>query len=611
MSGVCGWMGDVREGGADVLHAMASRFAWKAGGGGARFLGSTFALAAVGPAGTSAIAAAGPIHVAVQGHPHWCNGPPRPEGIDAFCARAVDEYRGRGQAMLADIGGDFAIAVVDEHRQALILAVDRIGVRNVVYQQAGEAVLFGASSDVLNAHPQARRDISRQALYDYVYFHMVPGPATVFSEQRRVPPGHCAHFAAGRETVEPYWTLRFSEDRRASVAALAPAFRDALRAGVAAYSGGRETGTFLSGGTDSSTLAGTLGEVSQEPVRTYSIGFGAEGYDEMEYARIAARHFATVHHEHYVTPAEVVAAIPVIASACDQPFGNASVIPTYCCARFARADGIELLLGGDGGDELFGGNSRYAKQQQLAIFSRLPHAVQAGLEALLLQGQGEPKIALVRKMRSYVEQARLPMPARYETYNLLERLGPQNVFNADFMASVDRNRPQVELARTYGATRAQSLINRMLALDIKITLADNDLPKVTRACEAAGVDVAFPLLHEAVVDFSAALPPDFKLRGTRLRYFFKEALRDFLPPEILAKEKHGFGLPAGPWLRDYAPLNELAQDSIASLRKRGIFRAELLDGLLGKLLREHPGYYGTLAWVLMMLELWYQSHVED
>jgi asparagine synthase (glutamine-hydrolysing) len=151
----------------------------------------------------------------------------------------------------------------------------------------------------------------------------------------------------------------------------------------------------------------------------------------------------------------------------------------------------------------------------------------------------------------------------------------------------------------------------MLGLDLKFTLADNDLPKVTRTCDVAAVDVAFPLLHESIVDFSTTLPPHFKLRGTKLRYFFKEALRDFLPPETITKKKHGFGLPAGLWLRDYAPLNQLAGDSLASLRRRGIFRSELFDTLMTDRLRDHPGYYGTLVWVLMMLELWFEAHASS
>jgi asparagine synthetase B (glutamine-hydrolysing) len=294
---------------------------------------------------------------------------------------------------------------------------------------------------------------------------------------------------------------------------------------VRAYAAHEHCGAFLSGGTNSSTVAGLLGQALGRPPDTYSIGFGADGYEEMAYARIAARHFATRHHEYYVTPDDVVAAIPLVAAACDQPFGNASIVPTYYCARRARADGIERLLGGDGGDELFGGNDPYAKQHLLSLLGRLAAPVSAALRAL----------------------------------------------------------------------------------DAKFTLADNDLPKVTRACELAGVDVAFPLLHESVVDFSRGLPPDYKLRGTRLRWFFKEALRDFLPAEIIAKTKHGFGLPAGVWLRDHPPLREMAGDALQGLRARRIFRGDLIDGLMSRRLVEHAGYYGTLAWVLMMLELWFRS----
>ena len=140
------------------------------------------------------------------------------------------------------------------------------------------------------------------------------------------------------------------------------------------------------------------------------------------------------------------------------------------------------------------------------------------------------------------------------------------------------------------------------------SLADNDLPKVTRTCDIAGVDVAFPLLHESVVDLSTTLPASFKVRGGQLRYFFKEALRDFLPEATIAKKKHGFGLPAGLWLRDHPGLRELGGDSLASLRRRHIFRNELLDDLMSTRLSEHAPYYGTLTWVLMMLEMWFRTH---
>jgi len=148
----------------------------------------------------------------------------------------------------------------------------------------------------------------------------------------------------------------------------------------------------------------------------------------------------------------------------------------------------------------------------------------------------------------------------------------------------------------------------MLALDLRFTLADNDLPKVTRSCELAGVEARYPLLSDSIVAFSAGLSPYLKLKGTRLRYFFKEALRGFLPDEIIAKTKHGFGLPFGPWLQTYRPLRQLALDSLADLKKRSIVRPQFIDELTSSLVESHASYYGTMVWVLMMLEQWLRQH---
>jgi asparagine synthase (glutamine-hydrolysing) len=535
-------------------------------------------------------------------------------GALTFLAGISDPKKGQAivsnGAVIATTGGDFSLALVDERGGHMMLAIDRIGVRSIVYQQAGDTLIFGPTSDVIRAHPLASSSIAPQALYDYVYFHMIPGPDTVYREHARLRAGHTLRYAANRAIVRRYWQPRFSEPSRGTIAEFKPTFRAALEAGVASVANGATCGAFLSGGTDSSTIAGLLGAISGVAARTYSIGFSAAGYDEMEYARITARHFGTDHHEYYVTPDDVVAAVPLIASAYDQPFGNASAVPTYYCARLAQADGVTRMLGGDGGDELFGGNTRYVKQYQLALYQRIPGAMRRLLEPAVLGVPGIASVPILRKVQSYVEQARLPMPARYDTYNLLARLGPENVFDREFLGQIDRGAPLAPLGSDYADAQAQTLINRLLALDLRFTLADNDLPKVTRTCDIAGVDVAFPLLHEAVVELSTALPASFKVRRGELRYFFKEALRDFLPPATIAKKKHGFGLPAGLWLRDHPKLRELDGDALNDLRKRHIFRAGLLDDLMSTRLTEHAPYYGTLTWVLMMLELWFRAHVD-
>ena len=328
----------------------------------------------------------------------------------------------------------------------------------------------------------------------------------------------------------------------------------------------------------------------------------------MSYARLASKHFGTSHHEYYVTPDDVVAAIPRIGAVFDQPFGNASAVPAFYCARLARADGVTRMLGGDGGDELFGGNERYSKQHVFALYDKVPGLLRkALLEPTVFNFPAGERLKLIRKARSYIEQASLPMPARLETYNLLGRFGPSQVFTGAFLASADVGAPLASLSHTYAQNDASSLINRMLALDLKVTLADNDLPKVIKACELAAMEAAFPFLSDQMVAFSARLTAKQKLNGTQLRYFFKEALRGFLPDEIITKQKHGFGLPFGVWLQKHKPLQQLALDSLNDLKQRQIVRPEFIDALVGQHLNEHAGYHGTMVWVLMMMEQWFKQ----
>src|SRR5690606_12461662 len=190
----------------------------------------------------------------------------------------------------------------------------------------------------------------------------------------------------------------------------------------------RPTGAFLSGGTDSSTVSGMLGKVSGKPAETFSIGFDAQGFDELDYARITSRHFGTNPHEYYVTADDVVEAMPLIAAAYDEPFGNASAAPTYFCARMAREHGIEVVLAGDGGDEFFGGNERYAKQGVFEHYGRVPGIFRKLMEPVLMNFPLGESIMPVRKARSYIQQARVPLPDRMETYNFLHRSPLAEIF---------------------------------------------------------------------------------------------------------------------------------------------------------------------------------------
>jgi asparagine synthase (glutamine-hydrolysing) len=401
-----------------------------------------------------------------------------------------------------------------------------------------------------------------------------------------------------------YWTPSFDETGGGSIRELGGELKARVRAQVERLADRPAAGAFLSGGLDSSTVAGMLAAARPGAARTYSIGFPAEGYDELRYARIAATHFGTIQREYQVTPEDAVAAIAQVAAGCDEPFGNSSALAVYFCARLARQDGIELLLGGDGGDEIFAGNTRYAKQGIFEAYARVPSALRHHLIQPLLAVPGMDRLPLVRKAHSYVRQARVPLPDRLDSYNFLHRHAADEIFDPDFLRTVDVDQPLREVRETYRTPEHASPLNRMLYLDWKRTLQDNDLVKVNRMCQLAGVDVAYPMLDDAVVELSCRVPSRLKLRPGRIRHFYKEAMRDFLPPEIIRKRKHGFGLPFGVWTRSHPQLQELAYGSVAALEHHGFFRPDFLHRAVALHRSDTPEYYGELVWILMMLRLW-------
>ncbi len=508
-------------------------------------------------------------------------------------------------AAARDASGDFAVALREDSGR-VFLAVDRFAVRTLCYRLRGDDLRFAARADEL---ADAEPDLDLQAIFDYLFFHSIPSPRTIFKGVMRVPPGHYVLYEGGRLTVAPYWVPEFDPPAGAvSYPALKDEFRGLVQQAVRRQLDGSKPACFLSGGTDSSTVAGMIRAVTGQAADCYSIGFEAEGYDEMQYARIAAQHFGARHHEYYVTPDDLVRSIGDVAAAYDQPFGNSSALPAYYCAKVAFDDGVSRLLAGDGGDELFGGNSRYAKQRVFGWYRGVPSGLRAGVLEPVFERTPIGRVPLLRKGTSYIEQAKVPMPDRLQMYNLLRRLGTANVLSAGFLARVDQEAPAQHQREVWAQARASNEIDRTLAFDWRYTLAESDLPKVCGTTRLAGVEVGFPFLDQALLDFSMRLPPDYKLKGLKLRWFFKEALRDFLPEAIIVKRKQGFGLPFGVWTGRHTGLRKLAVDSLHSLADRGVVRPDFIRELVERYLPEHPGYYGELVWILMILEQWLQHH---
>ncbi|OGT22580.1 MAG: hypothetical protein A2V90_00660 [Gammaproteobacteria bacterium RBG_16_57_12] len=610
MNGICGWAGSGQavENPERVLANMGTALA--TGQQTARLTTPACSLATTLPTTGAGVYTQDNLCIAFCGDIFWRQGELQAtaaaQGHDAAIATAYHRY---GIQCLEHMHGPFSLALHDPAQQITLLAIDRLGIHRLCYTVRDQQLVFATSLDTLIRHPAVQAEIDPQAIYDYLYFHMVPGPRTIYRDIYKLAPGQYALFKAGVLTNDVYWQLEYQDDSKASFQDLDEEFRALLRTTVTRAAAHPHTGSFLSGGTDSSTTTGILSELSTDPVQSFSIGFKAEGYDETPYATISAKHFHTRHQTYYVTPQDVVSAIPLVAVAYDEPFGNASAIPTYYCAKIAKAAGVSHMIACDGGDEIFAGNARYAKQQVFEHYQRLPAALRHGLiEPIVRRLPDREALPLLRKAKSYIDQARIPLPDRLETYNFLHRTPPAEMFQQDFIDRIDRGVPLNMLRSTYQQAHSGSQLNRMMYLDMKYTLADNDLRKVSRMCGLAGVAVHYPLLDEELVGFAARVPVNLKIRNGELRYFFKQSLRDFLAPETLVKSKHGFGLPFGLWLHEDPRLHELAHHSLQQLAKRAYLQPAYLDGLWKQHQQGHASYYGVMIWVLMMLEQWLAAH---
>ncbi|SFF94872.1 asparagine synthase (glutamine-hydrolysing) [Neptunomonas qingdaonensis] len=545
----------------------------------------------------------------------------KPEWYDTTLAHLANEkghaeallhaYGEHGQTCSHFIHGSFAFVIIDSIQGALTAGVDRLASIPLYYaEHMQQGIIFGTSAGALLAHDAIDEKLNPQALYNYVYFHMVPSPVSTFENIKKMQAAHSLHLKDGVSSIERYWTPSFKQTQQRSFDDMCNELRRTLKDSVKkAINKDVKTAAFLSGGLDSSTVTGMLSELSDSEAHAYSIGFSAEGYDEMAFARITAKHFGVKLHEYYVTPEDVVAALPSIATSYDEPFGNSSALPAYFCAKEAAKDSVQRLLAGDGGDELFAGNERYAKQKVFEQYSCIPKPLRTALfEPVLRMIPGQ--IPLVNKARSYVNQANTSLPGRMQNYNFLNQHAPNEIFNDAFINQISTDYPLELLESVYQAPENASALSRMLYLDWQFTLADNDLCKVSHMCALAGVEVAYPMLDDSLLTLAGEIPDQWKLKGQQLRYFYKQALTGWLPQETITKKKQGFGLPFGVWMQTHKPLQELAYDSLVKLKNRPYFRAEFLDKLI-KLHREgHAVYYGELIWILTVLELWLEAHGE-
>ena len=516
-------------------------------------------------------------------------------------------YRKFGRGMLHKLRGGFAFSLWDNFEKKLIVVTDFYGIRPVVYTY--ETGSFAAASRIKHLlwagfDPGG---IYPDAIFHYLFFQAICTPLTIYSNFKKLEPGTAVFLNEDDPEFSLYYDIRYQTVERNDEDYWCERIFSQVEKAVKVYAGSlpiEKTGCFLSGGTDSSSVAGLYTKIAARPVNTFSIGFDDPTYNEMEYAHAAVQRFGTTQHDYFVTPEDVLVLIDKLAAVYDEPFGNASVVPAYYCADLAAETGMAYMLGGDGGDEIFGGNERYVTNLVFQRYLDTPALLRKALLEPLLSCM--PSKHFFYRAKRYVRRANIRNPERFYSYNLLAETGLSMIFTDDFLDRVDAQSFMNLAKHHYNNAAPAHDTNRLMYLDMKFTITDNDLRKVTQMVEAAGIQVCYPLLEKDLVDFAAGIPPRMKVKWGKNRYIFKKAMSGFLPDEIIQKKKHGMGLPVAPWFKTDKKMSEYLYDNLFSGRPE--IEEYIRTGFIGHIKKsfeqDTTPYYADNLWVLLILEIW-------
>ena len=519
---------------------------------------------------------------------------------------AFDEY---GKDCLEKLRGMFAFAIWDEKKQSLFVARDRVGKKPLFYTVTDDgSFVFGSEVKSLLAHEGVSKEICPVALNAYVTFGYVPEENCIFKAIKKLPPGSFLEFKNGEVEVAQYWDFNYSDsiktvDENEILERLRSEIEEAVKVRLISEV---PLGAFLSGGVDSSGVVGMMSKILDKPVKTFSIGFNEDSFSELKYARVAAGHFETEHHEFTVTP-DLVEEFEDLVWHFDEPFSDPSSLPTFMVSKLAR-DFVTVVLSGDGGDELFAGYSRYPEHQKGGI-GVLPASVKSGLlrplsEALPHSSPG--KNFLYNKSFEGIE--------RYvDSVSQFGSLKKKKLYSDSFSKLLGSNPHQAEELFAEIAAKRGSLdeLSRILYLDSKTYLPSDILTKVDRMSMAASLEARVPLLDQKLIDFVVKeIPIEMKLKGTETKHIFKKALEGMVPDEILYREKQGFGVPIGEWIN--TKLRKTIINTLLEKRtlERGYFERSYLETIVeehSKGRRDH----GHPLWVLWVLELWHRKYVDQ
>ena len=519
----------------------------------------------------------------------------------------VHSYEEYGSACVESLRGMFSFALWDDREKKLFIARDRVGKKPLYYSVTRQGTLvFGSELKSLLEHPEVTREINPDAVDAYFSLGYVPDPLAIFKNIEKLPPGHHLTFQNGRLSIERYWDFNYETNGNGHRAA---DYFDELRALLDESVKIRlvsdvPLGAFLSGGIDSSTIVALMARHMDQPVKTFSIGFNEDSYNELKYARLTAQKFGTEHHEFLVTP-EICDVVDELAWHFDEPFADSSAIPTYVVSKLAR-EHVTVVLTGDGGDELFAGYTRYVTEQRRRGFDLVPRAIRKGLMDPVSRRLPHGAFG-----RNYLHNVSLDAIDRYlDSVSIFTGPNKNLLYTSDFREKLRRDSQMNSFFNELSTNvKTTASLDTLLYIDSKTYLPGDILTKVDRASMAVSLEARVPLLDHKLIEFVTRIPAGMKMAGLETKQVFKQAISDLIPAEILNRPKQGFGVPIEQWIN--RQLRNRIRDTLSDPRtqQRGYVSRSHVEVLLG----EHENGrrdHSMALWSLLMLELWHRNFVD-
>lgn len=521
----------------------------------------------------------------------------------------VHLYEEFGEGFVSRLNGMFGLAIWDSNNNKLLLARDRTGIKPLHYIILKNKLIFGSEIKSILEHPDVKREINFMAFHYFLSFEYIPAPESIFKGIMKLKPGHILLYKDNMASIRRYWDVEFS-DKGFSEEYFCNKISETLEKSVnLEMVSDVPLGAFLSGGIDSSAIVAMMSHLSDEPIKTFSIGFEDQSYNELEYAGIVAERFNTEHHEEIIKPDAVKLAGSLIRYF-DEPFADVSAFSTYLVSQMAKKH-VKVALSGDGGDELFAGYDWYIASNLNKYYRKLPSILKDKIIHPVVKNlpDSSQKKGFSNILKRFVEGSSLPDEGRHVRWQFF--LPDEDKLYSSELKNELKNVNSFEVVnRLYVNNNAIKPLSKEQYVDLKMYLPDDILVKVDRMSMANSLEARVPLLNQLFIELVATIPPNLKLKGISTKYIFKKAMLKHLPRDIIYRKKQGFSIPMKNWLRE--DLRDMMMETLS--RRRIEEKGYVEYGYVNKLMNQHLEKKRNNAhqlWSLMVFEMWHDMYINN